>query len=53
MGKSGLIETQLKAPKALFTIYEKQKYDYSDNDNKICYEEKENKYENIFYLIIF
>ena len=46
MGKSGLLETQLKNPKALFTIYEKQKYTYSGSDNNTSTESKENKYEN-------
>ena len=46
MGKPGLIETQLIEPKALFTIYEKQRFDYANSNNKTSIEETENKIEN-------
>ena len=46
-GKSGLLETQLRDPKALFTIYQYQQYDYLI-DYRISTVGKENKYVEYF-----
>ena len=45
MGKPGLTETQLIEPKALFTIYEIQRFYYANSNNKTSNEETENKIE--------
>ena len=48
MGKSGLLETQLKDPKALFAIYQYQQYDYLNENLRTSTVQKENKYEEYF-----
>ena len=50
MGKSGLLETQLKEPKALFAIYEKHQFDFSGKGLKISTKTKENKYKKDFFF---